>query len=121
MSYTDERGQTVPFRFMDRIRPHWKDVAIALKFPSYDIEVMNRKDDPVFHLLDEWLRGANQEHDTQSLTWRTLIIVLRHANIHMEANILEKYLIAEPGQDVEAPLGQYSNCLAARTVHSSCF
>ena len=121
MSYTDERRQTVPFRLMNRIRPHWRSIAIDLRFPSYDIEVMNHKDDPVFHLLDEWLRGANLEHDTRPLTWRTLITALRHANIQVEADILEKYIfVTKPAQETEALLGQYC-CPAARTVCSSCF
>ena len=109
------------FRLMDRIRPHWRSIAISFEFPPHGIEVMERKDDPVFHLLNEWLRGANLEHDTRHLTWRTLISVLRHASIQEEADILGKYLITEPAQETEASLGQYSNCCpAARTVRSSC-
>ena len=118
MSYTDERGQTMPFRFMDRIRPNWRSIAIELQFPSCFIKALKGEDDPVFHLLDEWLQGANQEHDTRPLTWRTLITVLRRANIQGEADILD--LITEPAQETESPLGQYSKCcLAASSVRSS--
>ena len=107
MSYTDESGKSESFRFMDRIRPHWKNIAIDLNFPSHVIKVMRGEDDPVYRLLDEWLQGDYQEQDTRPLTWRTLITVLRHANIQGEANILEKYFIIEPAQDAETPLGQY--------------
>ena len=101
MSFTDERGETVHFRLMDRIQPRWERFATALKFPQYSIENMQKKD-PVFHLFSEWLQGTNQDHNTRPLTWRTLITALREANIQEEANILEKYLIVtESVQKIE--------------------
>ena len=107
MSFTDEGGETVHFRLLDRIQPRWERLAIALRFPQYNIAAMQNKTDPTCYLLSEWLQGANQEHNTQPLTWRTLITALREANIQEEANILEKYLVTEPVQETESPLGQY--------------
>ena len=57
------------------------------------IAIMENKDDPMCYLLIEWLRGANQEKDPRPVTWRTLIKVLRHANVQEEANVLEKHFI----------------------------
>ena len=107
MPYTDEEGRNVPFRFMDQIKPRWTGLATALKFPPYTIEAMESKADPVFHLLSEWLQGANQDHDTRPLTWRTLITALQQANIHGVANILEKYVVTEPAQETCPQSGQY--------------
>ena len=59
-------------------------------------------DDPVFHLLSEWLQGANQEEDARPVTWRTLIMAMRHARVYEEANILEYYLVQlEPDNEDE--------------------
>ena len=54
---------------------------------------MEHKDDPVYHLLSEWLRGANQERDSRPVTWATLITALRDANVQEEADILEKHFV----------------------------
>ena len=107
MSYTDEEGRNVHFRLMDRIQPRWARLAMALKFPQYTIAAMQRKADRVFHLLGEWLRGANQLNDARPLTWRTLITALWQANIQEEADILEKYLVTESAQETEPQSGQY--------------
>ena len=107
MSYTDGEGGNVPFRLMDRIKPHWRKLAIALQFPQHIIKVMESEADQVFYLFSEWLRGANQEHDTRPLTWRTLITALREANIQEEANILEKYLMTEPAQEAGSQSGTF--------------
>ena len=74
---------------MNWIQPQWKKIEIALKFPPHTIDVVDSEADPVVHLLSKWPRGANQEHDTWPLTWRTLMIALQPANIQDEANILE--------------------------------
>ena len=93
MSYTGEDGRNVHFRLTQQVRPHWRDLAIALKFPPYEIAIMEKKDDPVYYLFSEWLREANQANDPRPVTWRTLIEALRHANVQKEANVLEKHFI----------------------------
>ena len=95
MSYTGEDGGVTYFRLMDQLQLHWRRLAIALKFHYCDITVMEHKDDPVYHLLIEWLRGANQERDSRPVTWATLITALRDANVQEEANILEKYFVKD--------------------------
>ena len=90
MSYTGEDGEDVHCRLMDQVKPHWRRLAIALKFPQHEIAIMESKDDPVYYLFTEWLRGANQEKDKRPVTWGTLVQALRFANIQEEANILEK-------------------------------
>ena len=93
MSYTGDDGRDVHFRLMDQLKPHWKRLAIALKFPQYEIATMERKDDPIYYILTEWLRGANKEKDSRLTSWRTLIEALRHANVQEEATVLEERLI----------------------------
>ena len=107
MSYKDEEGKIVPFRLMKQIKSKWRNVAAALEFPPQAIKEIKSEDDPLFHLLSEWLEGANQEHDTRPLTWRTLITALKEADIQGVANILEKYLIVtKPAQETESQSGQ---------------
>ena len=91
MSYTGDDGRDVHFRLMDQVKPHWRRLAIALKFPQYEIAVIESKDDPVYYLLTEWLRGGTMENDTRPLTWRTLIASLRHANLQEEATVLDSW------------------------------
>ena len=93
MSYTGEDGRDTRFRLMDQLHPHWRRLAIALKFQQCDIAVVKQEDDPVYHLLSEWLRGANQERDSRPVTWATLITALRNANIQEEANLLEEEFV----------------------------
>ena len=57
---------------------------------------MENKDDPVLYLFIEWLRGANQEKDPRPVTWRTLIVALRHANVQEAATVLKKHFIEIP-------------------------
>ena len=95
MSYTGEDGEDVHFRLMDQVKPHWKRLAIALKFPQHEIATMENKDDPVYYLLTEWLHGANQEKDKRPVIWGTLVQALRVANIQEEANMLEKHFIGD--------------------------
>ena len=80
-----------PFRLMDRLKLHWKELAIALKFPSHSIGAIEDSKDPVYQLLSDWLKGANMEEDTRTITWRTLIEALHMAKIHGEAATLEKH------------------------------
>ena len=96
MSYTGEDGRDVHFRLMQQVRPHWRELAIALKFPQHEIAIMENKDNPVYYLLSEWLRGANQEKDPRPVTWGTLIEALQHADVQEEATILKKHLIQVP-------------------------
>ena len=96
MSYTGEDERDVHFRLMDQLKPHWRRLAIALKFPQNEIAIMENKDDPVYYLFSEWLRGANQEKDPRPVTWRTLIEALQHANVQEEATILKKHFIQVP-------------------------
>ena len=103
MSYTGEDGKDVHFRFMDQVKPHWRKLAIALKFPLHEIAIMESKDDPVYYLLTEWLRGANQEKDPRPVTWGTLITALRDANIQQEANILENHIFCDNPAYVAVP------------------
>ena len=93
MSYTGEDGRDVQFRLKQQVRPYWRDLAIALKFPQHEIATMKNEDDPVFYILSEWLRGANQEKDPRPVTWSTLIEALRHANIQEEATVLENHFV----------------------------
>ena len=106
MSYTSEDGKTIKFRLMDQVKPHWRRLAITLKFAQHEIAVMESKDDPVYYLLSEWLRGANKENDSRPVTWGTFIIALRDANVQNEANILEQHCvtsmaISQPGGEFE--------------------
>ena len=96
MSYTGEDGRDVQVRLMQQVRPHWRELAIALKFPQHEIAIMESKDNPVYYLLSEWLRGANQEKDPRPVTWKTLIEALQHADIQEEATILKKHFIQVP-------------------------
>ena len=96
MSYTGKDGEDVHFRLMDRVKRHWRRLAVALKFIQHEIDAMESKDDPVYCLLTEWLRGANMENDPGPVTWRTLITALRVANIQEEATVLENHLIQIP-------------------------
>ena len=93
MSYTGDDGREVQFRLMDQLKPHWRRLAIALKFPQHEIDTMVKEEDPVYYLLKEWLRGANKEKDSRPACWRTLIEALRHANVQEEASVLEEKLI----------------------------
>ena len=52
-SYTGEDGRSVHFRFMQQVGPHWRALAIALKFRQHEIAIMEKKDDPVYYLLCE--------------------------------------------------------------------
>ena len=110
MSYTGEDGRDVHFRLMDQLKPYWKRFAIALKFPQHEIAVMKQEDDPVFYLISEWLRGANQEVDSRPVTWRTLIEALQCANVQEEATILKRHFISP-----NAAAGEYT-CHAAYSV-----
>ena len=93
MSYTGEDGRDTHFRLMDRLQPHWRRLAVALKFHLSDITIMKQEDDPVFHLLSEWLRGANQERDSRLVTWATFITALCEANVQEEVDILEEHFV----------------------------
>ena len=106
MSYTDGEDH-VHFRLMDQLKPHWRRLAIALKFPRNEIAIMAKEDDPVYYLFSEWLRGANQEKDSRPVTWRALIEALRHANVQEEANVLEKHFIQVPVIIPSASCGEY--------------
>ena len=84
----------IEFRLMDQIRPHFIPVAIALNFQYHEVAAMERSiDNPVYHLLSEWLRGAKQDEDQRPVTWRTLITALREARLREAANCLEKYMV----------------------------
>ena len=91
MSSTGEDGRDVHFRLMHQVRPHWRELAIALKFPQHEIAIMENKGNPVYYLLSEWLRGANRENDSRPVTWRTLIEALQQANVQEEVTILAKH------------------------------
>ena len=95
MSYTSADGRTLPFRLMDRIKPRVARLAIALSFPRHIRENLKTTPDPVLYLLDEWLRGANQEYDPSPLTWGTLITALQHAGLMEEVEILEENFVIE--------------------------
>ena len=86
-------GDEESFRLMDRLKPHWKQFAIALKFPLHSIATIQSSNDPVYQVLSEWLRGANLGEDTRPVTWKTLIEALHNANIHEEADTLEKHFV----------------------------
>ena len=93
MSYTGEDGRDAQFRIMDQVKPQWRSLAIALKFPTYEITTMEHSDDPVYYLLSKWLEGVNKEADQRPVTWRTLIKSLRHANLQQEAAVLDEQCI----------------------------
>ena len=96
MAYTNEDGRD--FRLKDRVKPYWRDLAVALKFPLHEIAIMEHKDDNsrVYYLFEEWLRGAIQEKDSKPVTWATLITALKNANIQEEATILEEHFVEMP-------------------------
>ena len=96
MSYTGKDGKDVHVRLMDQVKPHWRRLAIALDFPEHEIATMESKDDPVYYLLSEWLRGANKEKDPRPVTWGTFVTALRDANIQEEATVLESHFIQIP-------------------------
>ena len=97
MSYTGEDGKAVHVRLMDQTKPSWRRLAIALKFSLHEIANMeSNKDDPVYYLFTEWLRGANIEKDPRPVTWGTFITALRDANIQEEATVLESHFIQIP-------------------------
>ena len=93
MSYTGDDGKEIHFRLMDQLKPHWRRLAIALKFPQHEIATMESKGDPVYYLLTEWLRGANKAEDPRPASWRTLIEALQHANVQEVVTVLEERLI----------------------------
>ena len=93
MSYTGEDGKDVHFRLMDRVKPCLKRLAVALKFLQHDIAIIEGKDDPVYYLMSEWLRGANKEVSQKPVTWKTLIIALQETKLHEEADILKKHFV----------------------------
>lgn len=66
---------------------------------------MEREGQPVYYLFREWLREANLDEDSRSLTWQTLITALRDANIQEEANTLEM-LSRQESVVVESQSGQ---------------
>ena len=86
-------GSTFQFRLMDQLKPNFTRVAIALGFQQYDIATMEKKDDPMYHLLSQWLQGASQDEDKRPLTWATLIAAIRDAGVHEVANVLENYFV----------------------------
>ena len=96
MPYTNEDGVSVYFRLMDYIKPRLTRVAIALGFPPHIIDVIEKKSDPEYFLLSEWLEGRNQEHDSRPLTWATLITALQHAGLMKEVKILEQHFLVTP-------------------------
>ena len=85
-------GKKRTFRLTDRLEAYWKQVAIALNFPDYRIRVFAKETKPVYHVLTDWLRGANMEEDRRPLTWETLITALQEAKLHEEAKLLENHL-----------------------------
>ena len=106
MSYTGEDGRDTRFRLMDQLQPHWRRLAVALKFLPRDIALMKQEDDPVFYLLSKWLQGANQERDSRPVTWATLITALRVANVQEEADILEKHFVEMQLPNVPVAMSQ---------------
>ena len=101
MTFTTEDGRRTQLRLMNRLRPHYIRIAIALKFPQHTVATLEHYDDPVYYLLSEWLRGANQEVDPRPVTWGTLITALRDANFPEEVKMLEKYLIEHSSHQAE--------------------
>ena len=106
MCYTNKEGEIVSFRLMDRIEPKWINLAIALKFPAYRINVYELKTNPVYTLLSEWLKGGNKDEDSRSITWGTLITALRSAGLEEEAEIIEKQFVGTVA--VQEPISQKS-------------
>ena len=94
MPYIDEKGTNTNFRLMDRIKPRLTEMAIALDFPGYVINVLGEKPNPVYYLLSQWLEGCNSENDSRPLTWDTLITALQHAGLMEEVKILEQHFLA---------------------------
>lgn len=119
MEYTNYDGQTMYFRFMDQVRPYWRKLAIGLKFLQHSIDTIRDSDDPIYYLMSEWLRGANQEQDLRPITWESLIASLRHANLQSEADILEKNLIQiETASSAVSRVGELSIITTRACIHS---
>ena len=102
-------GASYFFRLMDRIKPRLTDLAIALDFPVYVIDILETKPNPVYYLLSEWLKGRNQEYDSRPLTWATLITALQHAGLLEEVKILEQHCLATR-TSLATVLSQTSTC-----------
>lgn len=99
MTYSGEDGNNAIFRLMERLKPHILDVAIALRFPRHKLAVIrDAHKDQVYDVLSYWLQGANKEEDPRPVTWKTLITVLKDANMQEDARVLEKCLVAEDGE-----------------------
>ena len=112
MSCTCEDGSDITLRLMDRLKPYWRKLAIALEFPQHKIAVIERKDDPLFCLLDEWLLGSNQRKHSKPLTWGTLIEALKIAKVEEEVDILEKHFIEAPVHVAAAlNFGECTDCI----------
>lgn len=105
MTYTEDKKE-IYFRLMERLKPRWKKVAIALNFSIHHIDTLKQEDDSVCQLLSEWLGGANQ--GSEDPTWASLIEALKHANCQEEAKILEEKLII--GSPASQPMPQTSEC-----------
>lgn len=100
MTYSGEDGSNAIFRLMERLKPHILDVAIALRFPEHKLAVIRdaAHKDQVYDVLSYWLQGANMEEDSRPVTWKTLITVLKDANMQEDARVLVKCLVAEDGE-----------------------
>ena len=110
MSITGDDGE-IHFRLMERLQPKWRRFAIALRFPQHKIKTMERNDDPVFDLLNEWLHGGNMEEDRRPATWGRLIEALREVNYHEEVDILEKHFVStDIGTSVVSQPGTQTLC-----------
>ena len=94
LTYPTDEGHHHKFRLMERIRPSWKSLAIALKFEINIIDIIAKEDDSVYSLLTRWLRGQNMEQDKRPLTWRTLIDALDCASFQQDVKLLEECLVA---------------------------
>ena len=121
MSYTDDDGREVHFRLMRQLKPwpHWKELAIALKFPQYEIAIMENEKDPIYYLLTEWLRGANREKDSRPASWRTFIEALKQANFQEEATVLEEKLILGLKAASHSEFSAVKSIMNAKYTHHS--
>ena len=118
MPYTGEDGKIIDFRLKDRLLRKWKDLAYALKFPTYVVDSMKQKDDPLDQLLVEWLQGANKTDDSRPITWGTLVAALHHANFQDEVNILKEQFVQV--DTVATHSGELSVCICSVRQICSC-
>lgn len=94
--YTDDSDTTRRLFVIEEVGPSWKRLGIALNFPQSvlaNIEANHgRVEDRCGELLSQWLRGItlNQDQDSSSICWRTLLEALEDSRCPEVAKVLRE-------------------------------